>query len=399
MTREIRENNISMKRLGYAIGMMLLFVAGNAVMAWRSELLLDELFCLFAVSIFFLLAFFLSLMKKRLLDVLPTGQSTNYKRIFWTLVVAWVMYILFTYCPDYFAPVMLVAILFTTTMDDASAIALSIYFLILQCVTKGLSVNAFYCYSILCVLGILLSAFLSQKTRKESVYIYVILFLLNAMIPIIFYYIAFLEVNAKVFVFGLFSGLLQSILVMIMFLPLKKSATEEEKRRYIYLCEDNYPLVQDIKSFSMAEYNHGRRVSKLSAFCASEIGAKVDTAALAGFYYRLGKMEGEPEIDNALKLANQHCFPHDVMDIMEEYGGILRRPQTKESAIVHMVDALVTKIELLGADTMSSTWNQDMVIYQTLNELSQQGLYDESGMSMNQFLRIREKLVQEGSIL
>ena len=64
-----------------------------------------------------------------------------------------------------------------------------------------------------------------------------------------------------------------------------------------------------------------------------------------------------------------------------------------------MVDALVTKIELLDQDTMSSTWNQDMVIYQTLNELSQKGIYDESGISINQFLKIREKLVREDSLL
>ena len=74
-------------------------------------------------------------------------------------------------------------------------------------------------------------------------------------------------------------------------------------------------------------------------------------------------------------------------------------PQTPESAIVHMVDALVTKVEILDKDTMSSTWNQDMVIYQTLSELSQKGLYDESKMSMNQFLKIREKLVQEDALL
>ena len=110
-------------------------------------------------------------------------------------------------------------------------------------------------------------------------------------------------------------------------------------------------------------------------------------------------MEGEPEIDNALRLANNHCFPTDVMAVMEEYGGVLRLPQTPESAIVHMVDTLVTKIEVLDQDTMSSTWNQDMVIYQTLNELSQKGFYDESGLSINQFLKIREKLVQEDSLL
>ena len=37
-----------------------------------------------------------------------------------------------------------------------------------------------------------------------------------------------------------------------------------------------------------------------------------------------------------------------------------------------------------------------MVIYQTLNELSATGMYDESGLSMNQFLKVRELLVREG---
>ena len=36
-----------------------------------------------------------------------------------------------------------------------------------------------------------------------------------------------------------------------------------------------------------------------------------------------------------------------------------------------------------------------MIIYQTLNELSATGIYDESGLSMNQFLKVRELLVRE----
>ena len=46
-------------------------------------------------------------------------------------------------------------------------------------------------------------------------------------------------------------------------------------------------------------------------------------------------------------------------------------------------------------DSMKSTWNQNMVIYQTINELSQKGFYDNSGLTMNQFLVIREILANE----
>ena len=51
---------------------------------------------------------------------------------------------------------------------------------------------------------------------------------------------------------------------------------------------------------------------------------------------------------------------------------------------------------MLNEHNLSTSWNQDMVIYQTLNELSATGMYDESGLSMNQFLKVRELLVREG---
>ncbi len=399
MPKERNEAKASTRRVGYIILIVITFIAGIAVMAYRSELLLDELLCLISVNIVFLIAFVLSLMKKRIQNRLPGGQSISYKKLFLTLLGCWCATIAFSFCPDYFAPIMIVSVLLTTVLDDVLSLSIGLYFIIMQCVTCGLSVNVFYCYCILAILGVLLSAFLKDKVRLEVFYVYIIYFLLNIIIPIVFYYIAFLEMERNVFLYAVLCGLINCLVIMALYLPLYRMSKEERNLNYLKLIEENYPLVRDIRNFSMAEYNHAKRVSKLAAFCAREIGANEECAACAGFYYRLGKMEGEPEIDNALKLANNHCFPTDVMDVMEEYGGILRLPQTPESAIVHMVDTLVTKIELLDQDTMSSTWNQDMVIYQTLNDLSQKGFYDESKMSINQFLKIREKLVQEDSLL
>ena len=60
---------------------------------------------------------------------------------------------------------------------------------------------------------------------------------------------------------------------------------------------------------------------------------------------------------------------------------------------------MVKKLEVMDKQTMQSEWNQDMLVYQTLNELSSKGIYDKSGMSMNLFLKIREHLVKEESLL
>ena len=64
-----------------------------------------------------------------------------------------------------------------------------------------------------------------------------------------------------------------------------------------------------------------------------------------------------------------------------------------------MTDALVSKFEVLDHTTLSSSWNRDMVIYQTLNDESASGIYDGSGLTMNQFLKIREFLSKEEELL
>ena len=163
MKREQLENNISKKRLGYVIAIVVLFIVGVSFMAYQSELLLDELFCLIAVNGVFLVVFILGLMKRRIEQMLPVGSATSYRPVFWMLVLAWGFTVAFSYLPDYFAPVMLTGVLLTTVMDDVLALSLGIYFVIIQCVTCVLSVNVFYCYCMLTILGILLATFLTNR--------------------------------------------------------------------------------------------------------------------------------------------------------------------------------------------------------------------------------------------
>ena len=97
--------------------------------------------------------------------------------------------------------------------------------------------------------------------------------------------------------------------------------------------------------------------------------------------------------------SQNNCFPNEIITILSEYEGEMRPISTIESAIVHITDTLVTKFELLDRTTLSSSWNRDMVIYQTLNEKSASGIYDRSGLTMNQFIKIREFLSKEEELL
>ena len=169
------------------------------------------------------------------------------------------------------------------------------------------------------------------------------------------------------------------------------SKTQELKK----VLSENFSLAQAMQNFSRVDYEHARRVSNIAKNCAQLIEADPYVAAAGGFYYRLGRMQGEPYVENGVALAKSNYLPKEVVEILKEYNGEKYKPSTLESAVVHIVDSVVTKFDVLDKETLSSSWNQDILVYQTMNENSAAGLYDKAGFSMNMFLKIRDYLIKE----
>lgn len=55
---------------------------------------------------------------------------------------------------------------------------------------------------------------------------------------------------------------------------------------------------------------------------------------------------------------------------------------------------MLPNLNFLDKETVKNSWNHDIIIYQTLNEKSAAGLYDEANLGMNQFIKIREFLTK-----
>lgn len=391
-----KTNRLSLMRFTYAAIIALSFIIGSSVLCYITSTLIDQYICILAINICFFLVFVVSLTRKRLDDLLPEKKYISYGKICGTIILFWVIAIFSSkFSADFYAPVMLYILLGSCVFDDATNVIISIYFVVIIALCQNLNIYIFLTYILIIAFGLALAPFIKGDNQLEKLYGIIIAFAINVLLPVVFYYFNYLEINSITFVYGIIEGVIVSIVSLALMPMLKKVVIQAQEDVYETILDVDYGLRVDIRKFSYIEYQHATRVSRLSRICAQEIGANDSLAAAAGFYYRLGKLEGEPMIDNAIKLANNHCFPTELIDILGEYGGIITLPSTPESAIVHMIDSVVTKVELFDADSMTSSWNQNMVIYQTINELSQNGFYDKSCLSMNQFLKIRERLAQE----
>ncbi len=394
----IKREYIAKRRVLFLLLSFVISLISIIAISIYNSLLIDQTLSLVFITVVFAIIVAISIMHNRLRREI-IDYDTSYARLCLRVLYCWIIILAGNFIPEFFVPVALLPIILTSVCSDMVSLSISLYMVICLCYVHHSNNLVMICYILIVMVSQATSSYMKTSEDKMRLDVLVIMFTSNVAITLICYYLLNYNMSLYILLFAVGLGVVCTAFFGLLFNFLLERSIKDYTNKYNIILNKNYSLVKDIKNYSLAEYTHAVKVSNLSRECAKVINANEMCAACGGFYYRLGRMEGEPEIDNAIRLASQNCFPRDVITIISEYGGIIEKPSTPESAIVHMVDSLVTKIELLDRETMSSSWNQDMVIYQTLNDYSQAGFYDNSGLSMNQFLQVRQRLVNEESFL
>ena len=356
----------------------------------------DTLVILFA-DVLFAVSFAFYLESGRLHKSGRPDSSEDYQRLCVYYTAGIFVMILASFCPAYTAPAFGIAFLLAAGLTREQAFAVALFFDIHLALNGSVYNEVMTCYLMLMLLGIMLTGMYEQKQIR--IYAEITAFALNLVVPVLFYYLDQGALTLRLLISVLPGSILTVAGMHFLYDPLHFRLEHFGEISLDTIVDPNFHLVREIKRYSQVDYNHAIRVSRIAAHCATKIKVNAKLAAVSGFYYRLGKFGGEPFVQSGVTIAQDNCFPNDVITILSEFGGQENQISTIESAIVHITDTLVTKFELLDHTTLSSSWNRDMVIYQTLNDESSSGIYDHSGLTMNQFLKIREFLAKEEELL
>lgn len=385
------------KRYVNIVLMLLVTLVGSAVISLMHGSYLDEVIIYLIVGASFMALFLFMLEHNRMQRAISSNRETTFRRILHGYIWAWGIVLLSSFLPEFLKPMLAVTFIMAAFGTQSIAMCTGMFLNAMLCLALGSTIQEMILYTLMTLFGCILSE--AIENNAFHVWYKLITIALSTALPALFYYLAYREVKISLLFFGALEGILIVFLLHLFYLNAVTEKEAEVPDMIEDMLDDSYPLNREMKSFSKADYQHAKRVSRLSAKCASLVGADEKLCAVAGFYYRVGILEGDSIVGSGVRIAQRECFPEAVIRIISEYNGERNVPSSIESAIVHMVDALIKKIEVFDSDTMSSGWNQDMVIYQTLNDFSAQGLYDKSGLSMNMFLKIREYLVNEEALL
>lgn len=380
----LRIRNILLMILGY----VLLTVFFYLRYTYGFERLIINLFLIICFAVLLLLV----TVSRRIRGSINGNLSETHSGLMVFTLLMTASIIVYSFLPHYTMPFLLFSFFLTEIAGCEVALITTSFAAAFFTINASGSIYELAEYLILILVGAVLAPiYENQKARPAISFI---TFCFSVILPGIFSYIPAGQISLTVVIIAAVTGLVTDLLFILLFDKMVVVVKKQEERNIQDIVSDTYPLVREIRSFSPADYAHARAVSTLAAKCAGVAGLDADVAAAGGFYYRLGILGGEDVVQNGVLLAQLNCFPQAVITILAEYNGQENPISTPESAVVNLVNHLVSRFEHLKEQTSKSDWNREIVIYQTLNELSGSGLYDKSGLSINAYLQIREFLVR-----
>lgn len=389
----MREEKLSIYRILPMIGIFFSITATAFILCVINKRGIDEMLCVAFIVLSFMPILIFELGYERRRGFIGNNTQTTYSRIALGVLISCVFTLVISFMPQFFRPVLLLSVLITAFSNEVLGITIAFFLNVLLAVTTSGSLYELLAYILLIIIGGILAKVLQQVEYR--LYVSLIFVFCSIAIPNVFYYLANEEISLLNLGICFINGVITGAYVIAGFPKQKKKTEEEIVFCYEKILEDDYVQVRAVRSYAWSEYRHARKVSDIARKYANKLGMRAELAAAAGFYYRLGRWEGEPFIENAIKKAKELCFPDELITILSEYYGDEKLPSTPESALVHIIDGLIIKLELLENEVGTSKWNKEVLISQTLNEFSTAGLYDKSGLSINAFIKIREWLIRE----
>ncbi len=203
----------------------------------------------------------------------------------------------------------------------------------------------------------------------------------------------------KIDYFMMLPGLLQIfVTIMICFLVIvgKKFIDirkKPSKSKYVNYCNEDFKPIAEMRDTSLRVFYHSLEVADLSAAAASAINADAMLARAGAMYHDIGKTMSSNYVKAGVLVAKEYNLPKEIIDIIEEHNGKIRKPASKEAAIVYLADTLAST-----RDYMMKTGNQKMDEKKIIDNIMMLRLdsemLDESGLTLSDFREIKKTFIE-----
>lgn len=195
------DNKLSpVKTFIFTVFSLLVITAASVLMAIIGQLDMDELFLVFVVSICFSLVYVAFCVTK---DELKSRIGKALAAVVGSFLILYLCY----FVRDYFAPIMIIAVILTTLLNEKLALILGQYMVIIFCLCVGATSLSYIEYSFLMIFGVMLTSVFASAVKIGRFFTYVLVLCINVIVPVAAYYYANRTMEVNTIIYAMADGL------------------------------------------------------------------------------------------------------------------------------------------------------------------------------------------------
>lgn len=294
-------------------------------------------------------------------------------------------YLLWLYLP--------LAVMLTVFSCMQTGLAAFLYLLFFQCMLQPPEAIVFFGFSLIGMIGILLFGCLDEDFLfgmplfLSLLFEAILLLLIDLALQVRLTFDSFLYTAINIFI---------SFFVLTMCLKyLSFHVLHKDRDKYQEINDPEYGLLVELRKSSSKAYFHAIHTAYFSEKIAKKIGADDLLAKAGGYYHKIGRMRGDNNLKNALKIAQENEFPPALVELLKEYGGKNTVLRSKEAAIVIFADAMVSSVTFLFEKDSNATLDYERIANVVFQKQMTSGLLDKCQLTMDELTTIRKIFVEE----
>ncbi|MCH5280183.1 MAG: hypothetical protein J1E61_01845 [Lachnospiraceae bacterium] len=298
------------------------------------------------------------------------------------------------YLPFLTLPLSAVCVILTLFSNGFCGMAAYLFFLIEAAFISGLTLNQIIVLTLAGVAGAALFQSLDKQFRYGGV---LFAYLIGDFACYSLYYVAGvtgMQLGDAI----LYTAIRLFALCILILVSLKLAAKFSIYRDDEFFMKINDPehrLLSTLKQTDRDIYFHAVHTAYLSEKIARRIGANAALAKAGGYYHKIGVLQGEDTMQNAILIGKEYRFPDSLMKLLEEYG--VRNPLTlsRETAIVQLADALVSSITFMFQKNKNADLNYEKIVDIIIKKKMDSGDWAVCELTMEDICQIKEGFAEE----
>lgn len=377
----------SYKRIFFIVLMVVVTVVMDFAISFFTKMDEYDLINLIITSLILLVVAVIWLEFDRVSHDFSDEKYGNYGRIFVTFMISCVMIVGCCFFKLTVIPISIISLGISIITGPVTGIVFGSYFSVIYFSVLNVDYRFFVLYLILTIVGATLARLFCDKETYIGGSIIMLCTYVICCIGIFFAVDQIISLEA--ILYAAINGVLSVGISIFHGIIISTRIDNVQSKKIEALIHEDCNIRLEMHEKNPESYFESVAISEMAYVAAGTIGADANLAKAAGLYSKVGIIAGENIETNNTIVSDIYDFPTNLIQILHELALKDGKPTSKESGIVYMAMKCNKAFGVLKNDTIRNGWNKEIVLQQVFNNATNDGSLENSGITMNEFVKIK----------